>query len=182
MSWRRINLILHRDIGYLCVALTLIYAVSGIALNHLSPSFNPNYHIEKSTTKVTPLAQDARPDMQFIEGLLEELQEKGKYKSGAFVSKEVLRIFVEDNTIDVHLETGVVQMEKVNKRPLLFQANALHLNKIKGWWTWLADLYCIALIILALTGALMIRGKQSRRHLLLVLIGGVIPLGFIFML
>lgn len=181
MKWRRVNLILHRDIGYLCVALTLIYGISGIALNHLSPSFNPNYHIEKSTAQVTPLPQGARPDMQFIEQVLRELQETGKYKSGAFVSPGVLRIFVEDNTIDVTLENGAVQMEKVHKRPLLFQANGLHLNKIKGWWTWLADLYCIALITLALTGALMIRGKQSKRHLLLVVIG-VIPLGFVFML
>ena len=31
---RRWNNLLHRDIGYLCVGMTLIYAISGIVLNH----------------------------------------------------------------------------------------------------------------------------------------------------
>ncbi len=182
MKWRKTNHILHRDIGYLCVGLTLIYAVSGITLNHLSPGFNPNYQIEKSTTSVTPLEGGTSPDMQFIEGLLKELGETGKYKNGAYVSPQVLRIFIEGNTIDVHLDSGSVEMEKVTKRPLLYEINALHLNKLKGVWTWFADLYCIALVIIALTGGLMIRGKQKIRHISLVIVGFIIPVIFVFML
>lgn len=182
MKWRKLNHTLHRDIGYLCVGLTLIYAVSGITLNHLSPGFNPNYQIEKSTASVTPLQDDRPPDMQFIKGVMNDLGETGKYKNGAFVSPRVLRIFVEGNTIDVHLDSGLVEMEKVTKRPILYEINALHLNKLKGVWTWFADLYCIALAIVALTGGFMIRGKQSMRHLSLVVAGCIIPLGFLFLL
>ena len=31
-KWRRWNNVLHRDLGYLCVALTIVYAISGIAV------------------------------------------------------------------------------------------------------------------------------------------------------
>lgn len=182
MKWRKINFILHRDIGFLCVGLTLVYAISGITLNHISPSFNPNYHIVKSEASVTPLRQGNSPDIEYINSLLKELGESGKYKNGAFVSPRVLRVFVEGNTLDVHLDTGAVEMEKINQRPLLFQINALHLNKLKGVWTWLADIYCIALAILAISGVVMIRGGQKLRNYSLVGFGFVIPIIFVFLL
>lgn len=118
--------------------------------------------------------------MEYIQQVLDELNESGKYKNGAFVSPRVLRIFVEGNTIDVDLNTGQVQMEKVEKRTIIYGLNALHLNKAKGLWTWLADIYCIALFILALSGALMIRGGQKMRHLRLTALGIVIPIFFLF--
>ncbi|MFT5698466.1 MAG: hypothetical protein ACI8ZB_001321 [Desulforhopalus sp.] len=180
MKWRKLNFILHRDIGYLCVGLTIIYAISGITLNHISPSFNPNYRIEKSTGTVSPLGHGAKPDMEYIRKILGELGETGKYKNGAFLSPEVLRVFVEGNTIDISLDSGVVQMEKIEKRPIIYGFNALHLNKAKGLWTWLADIYCIALFILALSGALMIRGGQKMRHLGLTSLGLIIPTIFLF--
>ncbi|BHH82537.1 PepSY-associated TM helix domain-containing protein [Desulforhopalus sp. 52FAK] len=182
MKWRKLNHLLHRDIGYLCVGLTIIYAVSGITLNHISPRFNPNYQIEKSTASVAPMSEGTQPDMQYIATLLKELGETGQYKSGAFVSPRVLRVFVEGNTIDVYLDTGIIEMEKVIKRPILYEINSLHLNKLKGVWTWFADVYCIALFIVALTGGFMIRGKQKTRHLSLVLVGFLIPLYFVFLL
>ena len=40
-KWSRI---LHRDIGYFFIGTTLIYAISGIALNHMS-DWNPNYSV-----------------------------------------------------------------------------------------------------------------------------------------
>ena len=179
-KWRKINFILHRDIGYLCVGLTLIYAVSGITLNHISPTFNPNYQIEKTTGSVSPLAKGTEPDMEYIQKILGELGETGKYKNGAFLSPQVLRIFVEGNTLDVNLNTGEIQMERVEKRSILYGINALHLNKAKGLWTWVADIYCIALFILALSGALMIRGRQKMRHLSLASLGIIIPIAFLF--
>lgn len=182
MKWRKVNFILHRDIGYLCVGLTIIYAISGITLNHISPTFNPNYRIEKTTGSVSALTKAAKPDMEYIRHVLDELDESGKYKSGASLSPRVLRIFVEGNTIDVNLDTGQVQMEKVEKRTIIYGLNALHLNKAKGLWTWFADIYCIALLILALSGALMIRGGQKKRHLRLTAFGIVIPIIFYFLI
>ena len=176
MKWRKWNYLLHRDTGYLCIGLTLIYAISGIAVNHISPGFNPSYNIEKSTSVVTPLPAGGKPDMQYIELVLKEINEPGAYKNAALVSPGSLRIFVEDNTLDVHLATGQVSMEKIHRKPILYEINYLHLNKAKGIWTWLADVYGVALCLLALSGLLMIKGKQKKRGIILVTTGIFIPL------
>ena len=48
-KWGRI---IHRDFGYLFFGATLIYSISGIALNHIG-DWNPNYSVEivEFTTK-----------------------------------------------------------------------------------------------------------------------------------
>ena len=51
MKWRKWIRILHRDIGYLATGLTVIYAISGVAVNHVD-EWNPNYSIERSTIKL----------------------------------------------------------------------------------------------------------------------------------
>lgn len=180
MNWRKWNYLLHRDIGYLCIGLTMIYAISGIAVNHISPGFNPSYSIEKSTGVVTALPAGSKPDMQYIQSVLKEINEPGAYKNAALVSPGTIRIFVEDNTLDVHLETGQVTMEKIHRKPILYEVNYLHLNKAKGSWTWLADVYGLALCLLALSGLLMIQGKQKKRGIVLTAMGFLIPLFYLF--
>lgn len=182
MKWRKWNYILHRDIGYLCVGLTLIYAISGIAVNHISSSFNPSYTVEKSSGAGPPLPSGTKPDMEYIQSVLKAVGEDGHYKNAALVSPDTMRIFVEGNTIDIQLETGQLTMEKVRRKPLLFAVNYLHLNKAKGVWTWLADIYGIALIILALTGMLMIKGRQKARAILLTGLGFGIPILYLFIM
>ena len=52
---------LHRDAGYLAVGLTIVYAVSGLAVNHVSdwdPSFKS---YERVRTVATPLPTWAEP-------------------------------------------------------------------------------------------------------------------------
>lgn len=180
MTWRRINHVLHRDIGYLCIGMTLIYVISGVAVNHITHQFNPSYSIEKGEATVRPVAGDAVPDMVLVTDILDQLHENGKLKNVAMLSPGNLRIFVEGNTIDVELATGKVQQEKVKQRPLLFEVNYLHLNKAKGGWTYLADAYAILLGILAITGMLMIRGRNRTRGLVLTFIGFLIPIAYLF--
>ena len=43
--WRRWSIVLHRDVGYLAVAMTLAYAISGIAVNHVA-DWNPRYSLQ----------------------------------------------------------------------------------------------------------------------------------------
>jgi hypothetical protein len=180
MKWRRWNYALHRDIGYLCIGLTLIYAVSGIAVNHISNSFNPSYSITRDAGIVPPpgISGD-KPGMEYIGTILHTLGEKGAFKNAAMVSPGNLRIFTEGVTIDVELSSGIATIETVKKRPLLFEVNYLHLNKGKGAWTWFADIYAAALLLLALTGLLMIRGKKKRRAVLLTCAGFLFPLFYL---
>ena len=182
MHWRRINHILHRDIGYVCIGLTIIYAISGVVVNHTSHGFNPSYTIEKSIVKGPPLQGDQPPDAAYVEQVLQAVEEHAPLKNVAMLSPRAIRIFVEGNTLDVNLDTGQVQQEKVERRPLLYEANFLHLNKAKGFWTWLADLYAVALLVVALTGMMMIRGASKRRGIILTCIGFFVPILYLFVM
>lgn len=182
MNWRKINYILHRDIGFLCIGLTLLYAVSGVVVNHVSHNFNPSYKIERSTKQISPVPSGTTPDMNLVHGILSELGETGEFKNVAMTSPGNMRIFVEGNTIDVALKTGNVSMEKVERRPILFELNYLHLNKPKKSWTIAADIYAVLLGFLAISGLFMIRKKTLKRGILLTTAGFAIPVFFLIYL
>ncbi len=181
MRWRKWNYVLHRDLGYLCVGLTLIYAISGVVVNHTAHDFNPSYIIEKVNAKVSPLVDGSRPDMAYVNQVLTELGEQGSFKNVAHLSADTIRIFVQGNNIDVNLVNGMVLQEKVSKKPVFFEVNFLHLNKHKGVWTWIADGYAVALCLLGLSGLLMIRGKNKARGIILTLAGILLPLVFLLL-
>jgi len=52
MKWRRLNNAVHRDLGYFFTGMIIIYALSGIALNHRN-DWNPNYSITNKTLELT---------------------------------------------------------------------------------------------------------------------------------
>ncbi len=180
MSWRRWNLILHRDIGFFCIGLTLIYAISGIAVNHTSHGFNPSYTIEKSSSTVSPLPQGETPDTEYVDKVLTELRLNERLKNAAMLAPGTIRIFTKSYTIDIILQTGTASLEKVTHKPILYEFNFLHLNKAKGLWTWIADLYGVALTLLAVTGLLMIRGRNKSRGLLITAAGILLPVAYFF--
>ena len=59
--------------------------------------------------------------------------------------------------------------------------NFLHLNHPKKAWTWVADLYAVALALLALSGLLMIRRRTLRRGMMLTVVGVLVPCAFLFL-
>jgi hypothetical protein len=179
MNWKRINYILHRDIGFLCIGLTLLYAISGVVVNHISHSFNPSYKIEHTATKVNPVTEGTVMDMEVVNDILSQLKENRKFKNVVMMAPDQMRIFVEGNTIDVTLSTGEVQMEHLTKRFLLYELNYLHLNKPKKAWTYIADVYAVLLGFLAISGLFMIRKKTMRRGLVLTGIGFAIPIVYL---
>lgn len=182
MQWRKWNNVIHRDLGYLCFGLTIIYAISGVAVNHIA-DWNPSYKIEHSTSSidVSRLAQLAPEEM--IVSILGQIGEEGKLKGNFWPDRETIKIFVEGNTVTVNLNTGAVGQEKVARRKGLFQINFLHLNHPKKMWTWFADLYAIALFILSCTGLFVLRGKKgiSGRGAWLSAVGLGMPLVFLWL-
>jgi len=48
---RRLIIATHRDIGYFFAGLTALYAISGVAVNHID-DWNPNYVIRREVVKV----------------------------------------------------------------------------------------------------------------------------------
>lgn len=181
-QWRRWNNILHRDIGYLCVGLTLVYAVSGVALNHVG-DWNPSYAIERREVVVGPLTgSDVGADSS-VRATLLRLGLAPTYRTTFRTDSATLRVFLEDGIVDLHLATGTATVEVVRRRPVFQAVNFLHLNHPKKLWTWIADLYAVALGLLAVTGLFVLKGKTgiTGRGAWLTAIGGAVPLLFLWL-
>lgn len=182
MRWRRFNNIIHRDLGYLCFGLTIIYAVSGLAVNHIA-DWNPNYRIERLQTQIDPAAVEDLAGLDRVQTILELLDEKGQLKNSHQVNNETLLIFVKNNNISVNLATGIVTQEKSFPRKILYEMNFLHINHAKKMWTWFADIYAISLGLLAITGLFVLRGKKgiTGRGAWLTGTGILVPIFFLWL-
>src|SRR5512144_1179662 len=55
--WRAWLRAIHRDIGYLAVGFTVLYALSGIAMNHID-DWDPNFHASETTHKIKPIPDE----------------------------------------------------------------------------------------------------------------------------
>ena len=178
MNWRKWNYLLHRDIGFVCVGLTLLYALSGIAVNHVR-DWNPNYRIERSHVLIGPIQPAGIISDTTVHSIMQRLAEK-KYAESFFQpDPENVWIYVEGRVIKAHLPTGTIERETFERRPFWYPLNFLHLNHAKGGWTWMADLYAAALAFLAISGLLMLRKKTMRRGLVLTGAGVIIPVVFL---
>ena len=178
MSWRKWNHALHRDIGFICVGLTLLYALSGIAVNHVR-DWNPNYRIERSLVAIGPVQPAGIINADTVHSIMQRLGEQ-KYAESFFQpDPENVWIYVEGRVIKAHLPSGKVEQERFERRPFWYPLNFLHLNHAKGGWTWMADLYAVALAFLAISGLLMLRKKSLRRGLLLTGVGTLIPVVYL---
>lgn len=89
--------------------------------------------------------------------------------------------FLEGKTISANLKTGIVSIETISKRSVFKKMNFLHLNTPQKLWTWIADIFAASLIILAITGLFMIKGKKgfNGRGKWLFILGMLIPILFL---
>ncbi len=177
-KWRKWNKAIHRDFGYLFFGMTLIYAISGIALNHLD-DWNPNYIIQRK--KIQLNIPKTKPDKVAVISMLKRFGEDIKYKKHYFPSSEIMKVFIKNGTVLVNLKTGIGLMERTKRRPLFREVNYLHYNPIK-YWTWYSDIFAGALIILGITGIFIPKGAKgiTKRGAWLTLLGIVIPLIYLF--
>ncbi len=184
IKWRKLNRSIHRDIGYLCVGLTLIYAISGIALNHIR-DFNSNYEIETiSGTVSLPDSVGENNIDASISHILDELKIHKDVKDTFMPSPTELEIFLDQITITIDLTNGNYQKEIVNRRPILYYLNYLHLNILKGAWGIFSDIYAFLLILLSISGIFIIKGKKGikGRGGILLIIGILCPIIFAIIL
>lgn len=177
MNWRRVNRALHRDLGYLCAGLTVLYALTGVLLNHLH-DWNPHWKTERVAARVAPPPPPERFGEADLGRILAELGEREKPAGTFFRSPTQLQIFFDGGRVlSVDLPTGAVRGEAVRERRALAFLDALHLNRAGRAWTWLADAYAAALTLLALTGLFVLKGREgiTRRGAALTLAGLAIP-------
>jgi len=180
MTIRKLIRVLHRDLGYFFFGLSIIYAVSGIALNHLR-DFNPNYEIKHYDLQIpAPIKQEV-VDIEWIESMLTEYDIKESYKKFYFPADNQLKVFLDKGNLTVNLISGEGLLETIYKRPILFEMNFLHYNP-GVWWKWFSDIFCVAWIIISVTGLFLIKsGKHSikRRGAAWTIAGIIVPVLFL---
>jgi len=154
MNFSRSLRIIHRDLGFFVVGMTLVYAISGIILNHLGGS-DPAFHTEKKTIQLpanlteTELSTAWHADQNLPS--LKRIMRMDESRS---------RLFLEGGIGVYNSSDGSLYYEKHTKRVLIHWINRLHYNKVKGWSP-VADFFAGSLILLAVTGLFIVKGKRG---------------------
>ena len=157
-TWRRLNRAVHRDAGYLVAGLTLLYAISGVAVNHRA-DWNPSYRIAPESRRFAPLPVTDRETMEAA--VVAALDLPGRPRSSFRRAPERIELYYDGWSVEADVSAGVATTTRPRERPLLREANYLHLNEPKGAWTWLADAYAVLVGTLAITGVLVLRGRDG---------------------
>lgn len=171
---------IHRDVGYVAVGLTFVYALSGLAVNHITdwsdgdPSF-------KTYSRTMPLGQVEGDDAAIAESLRRRLGIKEAPREVYRASPEQLDVLFERRSLHVDTAKGTLVDEGQEPRFVLRFANWLHLNRGKKAWTYAADAYAAGLLLLATSGLFMIPGRKGLfgRGAMLVAIGVLIPVLYV---
>lgn len=182
MNWRKINNIIHRDFGYFFFGMTIIYALSGIALNHLK-DWNPSYIIERSEIFLDGNQNLISLEKDSVINIFEEFINEADYKSHYYPDSTSLKVFLKNSTITIDVTTRQGIVETVARRAVFFEVNFLHYNPTV-WWTYFSDAYSIALIALAITGLFVLKGKKGikGRGAWLTIAGILIPIIYLLVL
>ena len=172
-NWRKLNNALHRDVGYLIVGLTIVYGISGLAVNHRA-DWNPSYRAAKRTLQIQPIRATERDE---IVRQARAALGVGEPRNVFRPDPDTLQLFFDRESFSIDLPTGAVIVDGIRPRPVLYEMNQLHLNTPKGAWTWIADLYAVALLFVAATGLFVLKGRTgiTGRGAWLTAIGIAIP-------
>lgn len=179
MKLSKLIRVTHRDIGYLIAGLTIIYSISGIALNHKN-DWNPNYIFDnRSFSTDIPIARESFND-EAARQILESIELEPEFKTFYFPTGNKVTIFLDGGLVQVNALTGEGIVEKISKRPLFYQVNFLHYNPGR-WWKYFSDIFCVALILVTITGLFIVKGRNgiTRRGAILTVTGIILPLLFL---
>ena len=180
LRWRPWLRAIHRDVGYVAVGLTFIYALSGLAVNHLTDwsDGDASFKTYSRTHEFGPLNGE---DQAIADDLRRRLAIKETPREVYRAAPDQLEVLFDKRTLHVDPTSGKVVDEGQEPRFLLRVANWLHLNRGKKAWTYIADAYAGGLMFLALSGMFMIAGKKGLigRGAILVLLGIAIPVLYV---
>ncbi|HTR51234.1 MAG TPA: PepSY-associated TM helix domain-containing protein [Kofleriaceae bacterium] len=175
--WRAWLRAVHRDCGYIAVGFTLIYALSGLAINHIK-DWDPNFHASERTLTIAAIPDDAS-DAEAARRVAEAAGTGAPdevYRAG-----DEVRLGYHDGT-QVTAVGEQVTVQQRSPRFFLRVANWLHYNRGKKAWTYVADVYAVMLLYLAISGLFMIKGKLGLRWRGAVLVSAGIAVPLVYVL
>jgi hypothetical protein len=174
--WRSWLRALHRDAGYLIVGLTVIYALSGLAVNHID-DWNANF-VDYERTHQLPAPLPSDDDAAASAAVLTALGIEEQPSEIFRLSDEELEILLDERTLTVTLASGAVHDVGRDSRFFFRVANWLHLNRGKKAWTYIADGYAVFLLFAAVSGMFMLPGRKGLlgRGGILIALGALVPI------
>jgi len=200
MQWRKTLFVLHRDVGFVALGLTIVYGISGIAVNHRrdwnydrSVSVE-NLNLGRAADLVGNVPADRRdaitrdptawaPDeeQRIVRAIAAKVGRPEGPRNAFWRGPDRLSLFFgpgDDDTVDYTPSTGEAIHTTRKDRILLRQMNFLHLNEPGRWWTWVADLYALSLLFLGISGVVMVKGRAGLRGRggILVAVGIALPI------
>lgn len=174
-SWREWAVAWHRDLGYFFSGAVLVYAISGLALNHVD-HWNPNFVITRRAVTLPLPPEPDRVTRELVEEALLRAGVTDAYRGHDFPSSRKVKVFTRDGSVLVNLADGQGEYEAARRRPVLYQLNWLHLHPRSGWRVF-SDASSVALLVITVTGLVVSRGRHGfrRRGWWLVLAGVALP-------
>jgi hypothetical protein len=175
--WRAWLRAIHRDIGYLAVGFTVIYALSGIAMNHID-DWDPNFHATELTRTIAPITDDVT-DAEATRRIAAAAGAAGKLDDVYRAGDEIRLSYADGTKLTAIGDTLTVQRRR--DRMFFRIADWLHATRGKQAWKFIADAYAGLLLYLAISGIFMIKGRLGLRWrgAALIALGLGAPLGYI---
>jgi len=178
---RKFNRATHRDLGYFFVAMILIYSLSGIAINHID-DWDPSYVVNKWEVKTSKKIDRNTFDKEQAKALLKDLDIDDPFRKFYFPNDNRLKIFFKGGNVIIDLQSGQGHAETLKRRAIFHTVNWLHYNP-NVYWKWFSDIFAVALIILAISGLFILKGKNGLkwRGTILMTLGFLLPLIFLML-
>lgn len=171
--WRAWLRAIHRDVGYLAIGFTVIYAISGIAQNHIEDWGEVSYKSYERTLTMRAPADDA-PDDVAIKAVVDRVAlgtPTSTFRAGDEIRLEY------GNGAKVTAIGDNVTIQGRERRAFIGVANWLHTARNKKGWKYAADAFAVLLLYLAISGIFMIKGRLGFkwRGALLISAGVAVP-------
>jgi hypothetical protein len=176
--WRAWLRAVHRDIGYLAIGFTVIYAVSGIAQNHIEDWGEISYRSYEKSIQIAPIADDAPDDVAIK--TVADAAGLGT-PTGSFRAGDEVRLEYANGAKVTAIGTDVT-IQGRERRAFIGAANWLHTARNKAGWKYVADAYAVLLLYLAISGIFMIKGRLGLkwRGALLISAGIAVPVAAVW--
>lgn len=174
--WRAWLRAVHRDFGYLAIGFTVIYAVSGIAQNHIEDWGDVSYRTYEKSLHIAAIPDDA-PDAVAIQRVADAAAlgtPTATYRAGDEIRLEY------GNGAKVTAIGTEVTIQGRERRAFIGAANWLHTARNRKGWKYVADTYAVLLLYLAISGIFMIKGKLGFKWRGATLIGAGVAVPVIY--
>lgn len=173
---------IHAHLSFFFSGVIIIYAVSGITMNHLK-DFNPQYMISVEEYRAEGKFPRSNNFSKYeVVDLLSKVGEETNYTKHYYPNKTTMKVFLKSgSSYSLNTATGDVKYEGLKKRPVFSQFAFLHYNP-NAWWTVFSDVFAVSLVVITLTGLFMVKGKKGIWGIggVELTIGILVPLLFLY--